>query len=98
MGADLNGHHCFIESNVLHCRAIVTVEFDSDYDELTENVLRDLNLPTRRKKRVPMRIALQAIECWYEEVPGQTVMCLVSGLAYRLDVDIKLMDSIIAYP
>jgi hypothetical protein len=97
MGTDLNGHHCYIEGNVLHCRAIVSIDHNGDYDEVTANVLRDLNLPLTRKKRVEIRVPLGAIECWYEETPGQTFMGLISGLGYHLDIDIKYIDSIIAY-
>lgn len=98
MGTDLNGHHCYVEGNILHCRAIVTIDHSDEYDETTQNVLRDLNLPTRRQKRVMIRIPLDSIECWYEEVKGQTFMGLISGLGYRLDVDIHYIDSLIAYP
>jgi hypothetical protein len=98
MGTDMNGHHCYVENNVLYARAIITVEHNSDYDELTENVLRELNLPTSRKKRVDIRVPLSSIECWYEEIPGQTLLGLISGLAYRLDVDIRYIDAIVIYP
>lgn len=93
----MNGHHCYVENNVLYCRAIVSIDHSEEQDELTENILRELNLPTRRKKRVNIRVPLNAIECWYEEVKGQTVLGLVSGLAYRLDVDINAVDSVIIY-
>lgn len=93
----MNGHHCYVENNVLYTRAIVTVDHNSDHDELTENILKELNLPTSRKKRVNIRVPLAAIECWYEEVHGQTVLGLISGLAYRLDVDIREVDNILLF-
>lgn len=93
----MNGHQCYVENNVLYCRAIVSIDHSEDRDELTENVLRELNLPVRRKKRVDIRIPLNAIECWYEETVGQTLIGLISGLAYRIDADIKIIDNIIHY-
>jgi len=94
----MNGHKCYVENGYLF--AIALFDEQEVDDDMTDRVLKELNLP-RQKRYVESRICVNVahILAVYDAInPNMCIIEMSNGYQHRLKAQYELIEHLISQP